>query len=109
MPRRLSFRRPAQTTPEDSSNSRSSVLQIAQLFIGVHVALYVAAKSFMLFAYRAQEDFWRDALRALAAHFGVDAQVTMERTRLDGHWQWFRRATSGKTPRSAPRRTSEGG
>jgi hypothetical protein len=43
---------------------------------------------FMLFAHRVQEDFWRDTLRALSSLYGVDTQVTMERTRLDGRWQW---------------------
>jgi hypothetical protein len=43
---------------------------------------------FALFAHRAQERFWRQTLRALAAHYGVLNEVQMEKIRVDDHWQW---------------------
>jgi hypothetical protein len=43
---------------------------------------------FMLFAHRVQEQFWQRVLRALAGHYDVAGHVTMERTCLDGRWQW---------------------
>jgi hypothetical protein len=43
---------------------------------------------FMLFAHRVQERFWRQTLRALAAHYGLTATVEMQKTCVDGGWQW---------------------
>jgi len=43
---------------------------------------------FMLFAHRQQEQFWHATLRALAKHFGVDADVTMQKTCVDPRRQW---------------------
>ena len=43
---------------------------------------------FLLFAHRHQENFWHHTLQALAAHFGVNGQVSMQKTCVDPRWQW---------------------
>lgn len=53
---------------------------------------------FMLFAHRAQERFWHETLRALAAHFGVVGDIAMHKTCVDRSWQW---SQSGNVWRNA--------
>ncbi len=50
--------------------------------------LYELGFRFLHFGARAQERVWQHVLQAVAAHFGVTAEVELTRTLIDPQLQW---------------------